>query len=530
MDRNSCTTALPVFCQKDVVVVGGGCAGVVAALAAARNGADTLLIERAGYLGGMLTGGLVHSLNGFRLHQNYIEGLPMSNWSTPLVVKGITLEILVRLQQANGTANHDHPGEPSVRENYDEEIMMHVLDQMMAEAGVEILYNTIAFGTIKKGNAVQGVIIANKSGGQIVQAKAVVDASADADIAVSAGVEYKIGSPEEHRTHGLAMLMEVGGIDIDRLLAYMKNRPELSAAQANALRQDKEQLLWGGDPLPETILSLDGKRGTFSMAGKRQSWEEIEKARGEGRHLMLPGFEVEWIDYLKFHPEIPFMPNTTTRKPTYPPPPHFSWYGLVRNGKLRYDQTMTGVHEMFADQTNETEISKAIRLMRHINSIYIKFFNERIPGFEEAYIIKTSPLVGTRESRRIIGEYVLTAEDCINGVKFNDAVALCGRACNVHNLSGQKGLWYWLEPKDIYSIPYRSLLPERIDNLLVAGRCSSVDFLALGATRSMPTCMSMGEAAGTAAALAVREGKRPRDLDIGLLQTCLRNQGVLLPA
>jgi hypothetical protein len=157
------------------------------------------------------------------------------------------------------------------------------------------------------------------------------------------------------------------------------------------------------------------------------------------------------------------------------------------------------------------------------------FFSKCIPGFEEAYIIKISPLVGSRESRRIIGEYMLKASDCENGVKFKDAIAQCGRAINVHNLNGQGGLWYWVEPKDAYDIPYRCLVPRKVDNLLVAGRCSSVDFIALGATRSMPTCMSMGEAAGAAAALSVREKVRPRDLNVDLLQQCLREQGVLIP-
>ena len=523
------TIDFPVTFNKDVIVVGGGCAGVVAALAAARNGAATLLVERAGYLGGMLTGGLVHSLHGYRFHQNYVGKLPMSNWSSELLVKGITLEIYDRILKAKGTINPDRAGDPSVRENVDEEITMLVLEEMMQESGVEVLYNTIAFSALKEKDAVTGIIFANKSGPQIAKAKVVVDATADADIAVSAGCETLLGHPDTNQTHGGALLMEIGGIDAHRYIDYVKNRPSLSEEESAALEKDRAELFRGGSPLPQTALSLTGERGSFTMAGKPQSWEQIEKAYQEGKYLMLPGISAEWTAYVKANPDIPHMINTRVKKSVYPPEPRFSWFGLVRDGKLRYDQCMTGVHELFFDQTNELEISKAIQLMRKIDFVYMHFLKSRVPGFENAYIIKTSPLVGTRESRRIVGEYTLSAEDCVNGRMFDDAVAVCGRACNVHNMDMHAGLWYWLEPKGVYALPYRCLIPKGVENLLVAGRCSSVDFIALGATRSMPTCMSLGEGAGTAAALAAKNGVKLKNLDIKLLQSSLLKQGVLLP-
>ncbi len=142
--KNNYSFEFPVIEKKDVVVVGGGPAGVLAALAARRTGANTLLIERASYLGGMMTGGLVNSLHGYRLHKNYVKASPMSNWDTPLVVKGISLELTRRLQKAGGTIDYGHTGDPSIRENYDVEIMVHVLDEMMVEAGVDVLFNTLA--------------------------------------------------------------------------------------------------------------------------------------------------------------------------------------------------------------------------------------------------------------------------------------------------------------------------------------------------------------------------------------------------
>ena len=516
--------------RYDVAIAGGGCAGVVAALAAARAGAKTVLIERASYLGGMLTGGLVHSLHGYRLHKDYMEHSPLTSWETPLLVKGITLEIIERLQKANGTANHEHFGDPSVRENYDEEVLMYVLDQMMKDAGVEVLFNTFSYDVIKDGNRVTGLVIANKSGPQLIYAEVIIDATGDADIAISAGVGFEIGdNGDPTTTHGAALLMEVGGIDVKRLLDYLRNRPEKTPKMLEQFRREQQELTNGGTASPPTLMSLDGKTGAFNMAGKKQTWAQIDQAFKDGNHLMLPGVDTEWIEYLKTHPEIPYMPHTKTAKPCYPRAPKFNWYGIVRQGKIRYDQMYTGVHELLVNQSDEDELSKAIVFMRHLDNVYLDFFRTCIPGFEEAYIMKTSPMVGTRESRRIIGEYSLTAKDCENGVIFDDAVAYCGRALNLHHMTGQGGLWYWIEPKDAYTLPYRMLIPAKVDGLLVAGRCSSVDFVALGGVRSMPSCMSLGEASGTAAALSVRHGVLPRNLDIKLLKESLRKQGVLLP-
>ena len=195
---------------------------------------------------------------------------------------------------------------------------------------------------------------------------------------------------------------------------------------------------------------------------------------------------------------------------------------------MRYDQTRSGLHEAFFDQTNEDEISEALIYMRKIDRIFMKFLNERIPGFEDAFIIRTSPMSGTRESRRIIGEYILTAEDCVKGRTFPDVIAQCGRACNVHSLTGVWGEHIWLEPERPFDIPYRCLIPKGIDNLLMAGRSISEDYVAHGAVRAQPNCMTLGEAAGTAAALSANLGVSTRELDIKILQEKLMEHGAQL--
>jgi len=516
---------IPVTRKKNVVVLGGGPAGVVAALAARRSGADTLLIERAGYLGGMMTGGLVVSLHGYRFHKDYVKTTPMSNWDTPLIVKGISLEVATRLQEAKGTLGQGHTGDPSIRENFDPEIMVHVLDEMMEESKVQVLFNTFAFDAVGEDNVVKGVAIANKSGAQVILADAVVDATGDADIAAAAGARFVVGRERDGLAHGGALMMEIGGIDADRLIEYLKNRPKKSEEERKTFEEELSRMCGGGGGATDTVLTLDGKRGYFSMAGVRRSWEDLEQDRREGKYLMLPGVSEEWLQFLKEEDVPPLLGASGN---IFPRAPGLGWFGIIRQGKMRYDQILTGLHEAFFDQTNEDEISKALIYMRKIDRIFMKFLNERIPGFENAYIIRTSPMSGSRESRRIIGEYTITAEDCVKGRSFPDVIAQCGRACNVHSLTGVWGEHIWLEPEKPFDIPYRCLIPKGIDNLLVAGRSISEDYVAHGAVRAQPNCMSLGEAAGTAAALSANLGISIRDLNIKILQEKLVEHGAQL--
>jgi len=517
---------LPVVKKKDVVVVGGGPAGFTAALAARRNGADTLLIERDSYLGGMITGGFVHSMHGFRHSKNYIKYVPTSSWETPLCVKGISLEVMVRVQEKGGRIDKGHLMDPSTREEVDAEIMKQVLDDMMMESHVDVLYNTFAFDVAVEDNVVKGVAIANKSGGQVILADVVVDASGEGDIAAAAGVPFEIGREKDGRLHGGSLMMDIGGVDVIKYIAYLKNQPKKTEEEKRKLEEEALRLLGGGGTR-ETILTLDGKKGYFSMAGApaQDPWDEVDQVMKEGkRHLRLPGIENEWLEYVKSG-AVPPRPGVV--KLMYIPGPRCT-PGLIRHGKMRYDQVRCGVHEEFFNQTNQEDITKAIFWMRKMNEIYLEFLRERIPGFEDAYVTQMQPMVGTRESRRIIGEYMITGEDCVEGRKFPDVIAVSGRPCNIHSLTGVSGEMIFVEVDKPFDIPYRILVPKKIDNLLVAGRASSATQIALGALRGEPCCMSLGEAAGAAAALSVRLGIAPRNLDVKLLQKSLLDQGVLL--
>lgn len=345
------------------------------------------------------------------------------------------------------------------------------------------------------------------------------------------------------------MWMEVGGINVDRFMDYLKNQPALPEEERKNLEEEMSLLLGGGGS-PNKALTIDGKTISRETMPPR-TLEQIEKDREEGRGLRFPvgrggptgmaytytregkyvpmpaGLDREWIDYVKSGKVPPLLGLTEL---IYPPGPSLGHmgFGLIKHGKRRYDQMMSGVYEAWFDSTDQEDISKALLYMRKLNKIYLNFLRGRIPGFEEAYIIAESPTVGTRESRRIKGEYVLTEKDCSEGKRFSDVIAKCGRPPNAHSVTAVWGTFVNGTCKRPYDIPYRCLLPQKIDNLLVAGRCISTTHLAAGGIRDQATCMSTGEAAGAAAAISAKLGIKPRNIDIKLLQNRLLDQGVLL--
>lgn len=158
---------------------------------------------------------------------------------------------------------------------------------MMEESGVDVLFNTFAFSAIVEDNVVKGVAIVNKSGPQVVLADVVVDASGDGDIAAAAGAPFQYGREKDGRHHGGGLIMEIGGIDMDRAIEYFKKRPKKTEEERKKLEEEASRLLGGGGKR-ETILSLDGKMGYFSMAGVRRSWDEIEQDRQKGLRAVSP--------------------------------------------------------------------------------------------------------------------------------------------------------------------------------------------------------------------------------------------------
>lgn len=526
--------------ETDVLVVGGGPAGCLAALSARNNGAEVLLVEREQYLGGAMTGGMVNSLEGYR---SLAEG-------HPIVVEGIAIQVFETLLEREGTQPGDGdelaPGFPG--QYTDPTMMIHVLDEMMREANVDVLFDTFAFDAIVEDGAIAGIVVANKSGRQVIRADQVVDCTGDADVAAAAGVPYEHGREEDARVHGGSMLMVVCDIDLDRLIDYMSAATSISPEELDEIQASRRRLIGGGGK-PNVSLTRDGEEIPGYGPMQPIDWQQVEKNREAGMPFSFQAragptgmgatyeyeeevppeakYIREWIDYIKAG-KVPQWLGA--KEDVYPPPPSLGilGFGMFKHGRRRYDTMLTGAYEAFFDQTDVTSISEATMYMRELNQCYMRFLRGRIPGFEDAYIMYEAPSIGTRESRRIVGEYVLTADDQATGCDFSDVIAKSGRSPSTHSVTGEWGTFIRGELASPFDIPYRSLVPKRIEDLLVGGRSISITHEALGGVRFQVICMATGEAAGAAAALASRLDVHPRELNVQLLQKRLLEQNVKL--
>ncbi len=402
---------VPVVREADVVVVGGGPAGTAAAIASARAGASTVLVERFGYLGGTATASLMACINGFR---NQVE--PDSTQT----VKGIAQEIILELHGLGGLGKSPYPQKPyditkgELEYSYavDTEKLKFVMMKLCADAGVELMLHTWFSMPIMEGDRAAGVIVENKSGRQAVLAKVVVDASGDGDVAARAGCEFwQIRHDEGRRLNdGLMYRIEFG-----------HTRP----AQPMACDFGANSVVWGPGVGP-----IDGTDAA-----------ELSRAEVDARLRVFEDFQ----------------------------------------SKQRQN-----------------------------------------PGLADARVVETPPLLGIRQTRFIEGDYKLTADDALSGHRFDDVVAIS--SCPVIHYYGYRR---YLEHEG-YDIPYRCLVPKKIDGLLIAGRCISSEQQPYESHRAMAPIMAIGHAAGAAAALCAQRPVQPRSLDVRELQAKLVEQGAEL--
>ena len=498
---------LPVVYDVDVAVVGGGTAGVVAAIAAARTGARTVLIERFGSLGGCPTVGRMASMAN-RFLDAYLRK----------TIAGIPLEIMDRLVKTRGvpysTLEEALRGKIGVPYTipFDPETLAYVLIQMVEETGVDLMLHTFFSEAIMEGDKVCGVIVQNKSGRQAVKAKVVVDASGEADVAASAGAPY-ISSPKT--TWGL--LMRIGNVDIEKIVKYFlsieagKPQPEYTEWLAKYLglsvEEVKKDRYWNHllDPQPYGHVPSTHPGARFFTPETQKWFKDRWEADGFFYNFEMPVFR----DLLKKAVEDGYL--ELRRKIDNIGEIRFNWDGFAGGawgkGVVLVNAIMPA--EGF-DGTNAEHITKAEVAARKRAFELATFFKKYMPGFENSYVIDTGVQTMPRHARMIEGEYTLTWEDAHGiGKRFDDAVYLFPGG----------GI-----PGFPHQVPYRIMLPKKVENLLVAGKCAS------GATyvRSILSCMAMGQAAGTAAALAAKKGVAPRQLDVKDLQETLKEQDVIL--
>jgi hypothetical protein len=474
----------------DVVVVGSGPAGIGAAIAASRGGANTLIIEKESTLGGMMTGGLVTGFHGMRSHMGFQEKgkgsyIPVAK-HTPILTKGIAMELCNRLVQ-EGAADAEID-DPPMRTEYDPQVMIPLLFKMMEENKVNVLLDSFVFGVGMDGNKIDYVRVANKSGETHIYAKEFIDCSADGDVAAWSGAPYIQGG-EDGRCMPVTIYSIIGNVDIDKFFQYFFDNPD------------------------------------DMHIGTPDGWYKLYR---EGRPLNLIGLR-QLIQKAAKNGDYPNLLNQTT---SLPYPIMDIQTSLLPKGMVKIQADMAyGIDITDADDLTKAEME--IRTVQ-IPGIY-RFLKKYAPGFEKAILMETASLIGTRESRRIVGQYTLTGEDVMANREFHHSIGRCGRAMNVHSSGGgaqdkPRGGQQWIEQPlpTGFGIPYEILVPQKVENLLVGGRCVSADRNALGSLRGEPTCMVTGEAAGEAAALCIKSGCSPKDIDVKELQKVLISHNVII--
>jgi hypothetical protein len=442
----------------DVAVVGGGPAGTMAAIASARSGARTLLVESQGFLGGMLTSAGTGPMMTFHAGETQ-------------VVRGIPAELVRRLVEAGLSPGHipDPVGYCSSVTPFDAEGLKLVLEEMCRESGVELLYHAI-FTECEAGNRrIDALRLFTKGGFIEVEPRVVVDASADADVARAAGAPTAYGRESDGLAQPMTLNAKVYNVDRERLKEYLRSHPDQTYSK---------------DPATVDRASRCGISGAYAL---------LEKAKQEGRIT----YNRETVLCFETNNPGEFIVNMTR---------------IAKKSALSaFDLTEAEI--LGRRQVRET----------------LAFLRGSVPGFERCVLASTGPSIGIRESSRLVGEYVLRAEDLVGNVMFDDAICMGGYPIDVHSPDGEAATRYrFLRSGSWYSVPYRSLVCKATDNLIVAGRCVSAEHEALAAIRVTPIAMAIGQAAGSAAAASAREGRAAHALDPGALRRNLVEQGAFL--
>jgi hypothetical protein len=434
----------------DVLVVGGGPAGIGAAVSAARTGSRVLLLEKRGCLGGNITACYVETCNWF-LHNTIFEAHTL----------GLYREIADSYRSEYGSS-HD------IRENaphrFSSEYLKIFLDELMAKERLKVLFHSFVNDVIVENNHIKAVIIQTKNGPMAIAAKVVIDSTGDGDVAAAADIPYTQGRDKDGFCMPGTLNFRVVGVDVKKLT---EGGDQLKAI-GNQFYKDYNAGITGLDCLRQDI-----PFGRLTSAGV-----------------------ISYINYPCAY-------------------------------KL--------------DPTSNVDLSKGeAECRRYIKQVYA-YMKSRFPGFENAEIASIAPEIGFRDSRRIKGLYTLTHEDIESNKTFDDTICYFPRIYDMLAPDGKMGGSGALEGQGYeghifvvpaaddtrtFEVPYRCLVPVKIDNLLVAGRCISSTHVAESSVRAIYACMLTGQAAGTAASISVQGKQTPEKVDIGKVRTSLKKQGV----
>jgi len=467
---------IEVLPEVDVVIAGGGTAGVVAAIAAARGGANVTLIERYGYLGGMITAGnagltMYTKFSGNPDEHNKDQKALATNPRDVQIAGGIVREITERLIEGNiGLGSSGTFGSYVFTSSED---FKRMLLQMMKEENLKLRLHTWAVDVIQEENTIKGVVIESKSGRQFVPAKQFIDATGDGDLAARSGVPYTIGVTEDDvcakaskigKMQNVGVMFKMGNVDLKATYEWLTKSPEHFKMQSFA---------------------------RFSLEEAKERFE-----KGEMSTIMVRNDKV---------------------------PQCFQVYNQPDEGVVTLCcPQIKDIDGCDAEQLTRAEVIMADMLGRWIENI------KELPGFEKSFLLDC-PEMGVRETRHIQCDYVLNLMDIYEGREFEDSIGLGSHPIDTRPRPE------WLDdpetaypPRWSFKIPYRCMIAKNKENLLIAGRCVSATHEAFGCIRPTVQCMIIGEAAGTAAALCIKEDVTPRTLDTNLLQKTLKDSGVIL--
>jgi hypothetical protein len=432
---------VPVYGDYEVAVLGGGPAGIAAAVAAARAGRRTLLIERYGFLGGMGTAAGVTNFCG--LHANVFGEMHR-------VVQGVASDLLARIDRLGGlNAPHLILGK-ILAQAYDTAAYKIAADDLLAHHKVDILFHALGAGVIMHDERrVEALMVETKAGRQAVRADIFADCSGDGDLAAWAGAPFEVGD--------------------------------------NA----------GGMLYPSMMFRLNG----IDPAKAGDAWRTIpmlmEKAEAAGTHK--------------------FPRKTAIVRPQKS---GIEWRVNFTQLARKDGKAINGIEP---DDLTRGEIDGRRQAIEAFE------FLRTVPGFEKSYIVDLPPQLGIRETRRVVGGYMLSGEDVLGCASFEDSIGVNGWPMEQH-VAGDVVFKFppIPESRGFNELPYRMLVPERVDNLLVAGRCASMTHDGQSAARVSGACFAMGEAVGMAAALALAGNTIPRDIAVEKLQQQLKEQGAFI--
>ena len=412
--------------RYDLAVIGGGFAGTCAALAAAREGASVLIVEKGNALGGAAVNSLV---NPFMPNSTKIDGVHTE------LSQGLFKTICEKLTE-RCAMHHD---------TFLEEELKLLLNDMVCEAGIDLLFHAYIFKVTRNADKIEAISVATKMGAMEIEADYFIDATGDAQVAFLAQCPTVLGREPDHLCQPMTLCFRVGNADVEK---FFESRPALQ--------------------------------------------EEYKK------HLAAGEFINPRENILVFKTPIP---NVL----------HFNTTRVVKK-----------------NPTDPFDVTEAeIIARRQVYEVY-DFMKKHAAGLENSFLMMTAAEIGVRESRMIVGDYVLTESDCKNCVKFEDGIAACNYDIDIHNPEGSGTSHYYFPEGKYYTIPYRTLIPKGADHMLGAGRCISSDHGAQASYRIMPTVCTIGEAAGAAMGIAIKARILPKNIDVAELQETLKKNGAFL--